>query len=555
MREPRVEPAALIQRRRGRAVPHVLEELRDRRAPGEALGTAAATALADAEGLPRAAMIGAASYYAELGFKPRGRREVRVCAGTACFAARAGQHLGEVEEALGVRRGECTADGGVSLEEVRCIGCCYGGPAALDGDRLRAGTDLAAQLAGTAEPHAPLIPVRSEVVNPVVLAGIVGGGEAWTAWEKLIGSDDAPARVLDEVERSGIRGRGGAGFPAAAKWRAALAHPQPRVMVVNGDEGDPGSFADRLLLERDPQRVLEGLALAALACGAERGLVYVRSEYPAARAATRAAVDEARTAGRLGGRTGFDVEVVSGQGSYVAGEETGLIHALEGLRGTVKARPPYPTDQGWLGYPTVVNNVETLAAVPWIMSFGGAAYAEHGASGEPGTKLISLSERFARPGVVEVELGVSLRHVVEELGGGLRDGARLAAVQVGGPLGGMIGADRLDVQMTSAALAAAGAALGHGGVVALDDRLGAPEVLRHLWAFAAAESCGACSPCRVGTRRGFELVEAAARGDDGGEHGALCDVMAAGSLCAFGRAVPGAVRSAMRAYGVPEGSL
>jgi NADH:ubiquinone oxidoreductase subunit F (NADH-binding) len=436
----------------------------------------------------------------------------------------------------------------VSLEESRCLGCCYAGPTALYDDELCAGPNLTAQLAGAVERHAPPIPVSAAVQEPVVLAGILGDARPWSVWHALARTPDGAEQVLQALEASGLRGRGGAGFPVAAKWRSALAHPAPRIVVVNGDEGDPGSFADRLLLERDPARVLEGLALAALACGAERGLVYVRSEYPAALQAARAAADAARAAGHLGPQIGFDAEVVSGHGSYVAGEETGVIHALEGLRGSVKARPPYPTEQGWLGYPTVVNNVETLASVPWIVAHGGDAYAALGPRDEPGTKLLSLSERFANPGVVEVELGISLRDVVERIGGGLRDGARLAAVQVGGPLGGVLAAEELDVEVSTAALTAAGAALGHGGVVAFDERISGQELVKHLWTFAASESCGACSPCRVGTRRGVELAELAARGEDDGEHEALCDVMAASCLCAFGRAVPAAVRSAMRAY-------
>ena len=523
----RVESAALLQRRRGRAALHVLERLRARRAPGSALTTDAVAAAADAEGLPRALLLGAASYFAELGFARRGRRHVRVCGGTACFAASSGAHIPEVEDALGVRRGECAPDGGVSLEEVRCLGCCYAGPSALDGDELRAGPELAAQLAGAADVLVRPIPVRSALADPVLLAGIIGGARSWTVWPAVARDGEAGVRrILSEVEASGLKGRGGAGFPVAAKWRSAIAHPPPRVVVANGDEGDPGSFADRLLLERDPERVLEGLALAGFACGARLGLVYVRSEYPDAQSAVRAAVLAARGAGRLGSEVGFDVEVVSGEGSYVTGEETGLIHALEGLRGTVKARPPYPTEQGWLGYPTVVNNVETLAAVPWIVARGASAYARLGSADEAGTKLLSLSERFARPGVVEVELGISLREVVEELGGGLRDGAQLRAVQVGGPLGGVIAAGSLDVRMTSLALAAAGAALGHGGIVAFDGRIGAPELLEHVWSFAAAESCGACSAVPAwqpprrrtgpasGRRRGQRRARRAVRGDD-----------------------------------------
>jgi NADH:ubiquinone oxidoreductase subunit F (NADH-binding)/NADH:ubiquinone oxidoreductase subunit E len=545
---PGPEPAALLQRRRGRPALGLLERLSERRDPGGALTHEMVEETADAAGLPPAAVVGATSYYAELGFARRGRRHVRLCGGTACFAASAGRHIAEVERALGVSCGQGSDDGEVSLDESRCLGCCYGGPAALDGDELHAGSDLAAQLGGAAQPCKPPIPVRAAVQRPVLLAGILGGERPWGVWPALASAGGSADRVLRTVQASGLRGRGGAGFPVAAKWRSALAHPAPRVVVANGDEGDPGSFADRLLMERDPGRVLEGLALAGLACGAQRGFVYVRSEYPAARKAIQAAADEARARGLLGDQVGFDIEVVSGHGSYVAGEETGVIHALEGLRGSVKPRPPYPTEQGWLGYPTIVNNVETLAAVPWIVACGADLYATLGSAEEPGTKLVSLGERFAKPGVVEVEIGVSLRHVVEELGGGLRDGARLVAVQVGGPLGGVIAADELDVPMSSTSLAAAGAALGHGGIVAFDERISGPELVRHLWSFAAAESCGACSPCRVGSRRGLELAERAARGEDDGEHEALCEVMKTASLCAFGRTVPAGVRSAIRVY-------
>ena len=551
---PRVEPAALLQRRRRRPTLHALEELRAARKPGGALTVDAVSAAAATEQLPRSALLGAVSYFAELGFERRGRRHVRVCGGTACFAASAGRHIPDLEEALGVGCGDCAPDGSVSLEEVRCLGCCYAGPSGLDGDELCAGPDLVSQLVGNAEAVDPPIPARSAVDDPVLLAGILAGEPAWSVWPSVARQAAGARHVLDQVELSGLRGRGGAGFPVAAKWRSALAHPAPRVVVVNGDEGDPGSFADRLLLERDPERVLEGLALAGLACEASAGLVYIRSEYPQAQKVVRDAVTAARRTGYLGAEIGFDVEVVSGEGSYVAGEETGLIHALEGLRGTVRARPPYPTEQGWLGYPTVVNNVETLAAVPWILAHGAGAFAKLGPAEEPGTNLLSLGERFAKPGVVEVELGISLREVVEGLGGGLRDGARLMAVQVGGPLGGVIGADGLDVPMTSVGLSAAGAALGHGGLVAFDERIGAVALLEHVWSFAAAESCGACSPCRLGTRRGLELAAPAVRGEDGGEHAELCDVMAAASLCAFGRTVPAAVRSVLRAYGMAEES-
>jgi NADH:ubiquinone oxidoreductase subunit F (NADH-binding) len=324
------------------------------------------------------------------------------------------------------------------------------------------------------------------------------------------------------------------------------------VVVANGDEGDPGSFADRLLLEQAPDLVLEGVALAGLACGAREAVVLVRSEYPAAAARMREAVERAYADGHLGERVhgsaiSLGIRIATGAGSYVGGEETALIAGLEGGRGCSHARPPYPTRQGLWDAPTVVNNVETLAAVPWIVAHGGAAYARRGVPGQTGTKLVCLSERFARPGCYEVEFGVGLRRVIDELGGGLRDGSRLAVVQVGGPLGGFLAADDLDVPMTDRDLAARGAALGHAGLVAFDTGVDPVEVLRYLWRFADAESCGACSPCRVGTRRGLNLVTAGEGPDSDYEQ--WMRVLETASLCAFGRRIPPAVRSLVRAYG------
>jgi NADH:ubiquinone oxidoreductase subunit F (NADH-binding) len=494
--------------------------------------------------LPEAAAHGRRTYFADL-HAPRGERHVRVCAGTACFVAGGGGgHLPEVEAALGVAAGTCAPDGSVSLQEVHCLGYCYGGPAALDGDRPRAGADLADQLAGRAEPRDPPAPIRA-AAEPVVLGGALGAEAAWQVWPAVLAEGGAE-RVRREVALSGLRGRGGAGFPAAHKWDAVVAARDgadgQRYVVANGDEGDPGSFADRLLMERDPGRVLEGLALAGLACDATRGYVYVRSEYPRARAAMQAAVARARATGHLGhdvhdSGVAFDVEVASGHGSYVAGEETSLLRSLAGLRGTARARPPYPTQRGLLGRPTGVNNVETLAAVPAIVAAGGAAYARRGTPAEPGTLIVSLSEGFARPGAYEVEFGTPLRSLVKEFGGGLHDGAPLRALQVGGPLGGFLGPAALDRPLAEAALAPTGVSLGHGSLVAVDDRVSRDDLLQHLWRFGARESCGACTPCREGTRLGTADPADSSR-DEG-----LLGLMERASLCAFGRRLPVAVRT------------
>lgn len=550
--EGRFDAFRALAARGGRPGGRLLEALAEARRRTPSTDTDWAPPVAARLGLPAAAALGPTTAYADLA-APHGRRHVRVCTAAACFAATGGRPLYAVERELGVRAGAVSPDGAVSLQSVRCLGHCYAAPAALDGTRPCAGPDLADQLGGRTPPAAPGIPASDATGDPVLLET---GTAIWDVWPRVV-AGGTPEEVHGEVAVSGLRGRGGAGFPVAAKW-ASVRRSSQTVVVANGDEGDPGSYADRLLMERHSERVLEGLALACFACGAESGRVLVRSEYPAALAELRAARDQAYRDGRFGtdvhgtGRT-LDVEVVEGFGSYVAGEETALIASLEGGRGCARARPPYPTRRGLWDAPTVVGNVETLAALPWIVRRGGAAYARRGVPEEPGTKLVSLSERFARPGVYEVELGTSVEHIVNRLGGGLKDGRRLAVLQIGGPLGGFLPADGLDVPLTDADLAARGAALGHAGLVAFDDTIDPADVLRHIWEFAAAESCGACSPCRVGSRRGLEL--AGAGGPSGEEWARLSRVLAEASLCAFGRRLPAAVRSLARAYGerLPEG--
>ncbi|MDW4909244.1 NAD(P)H-dependent oxidoreductase subunit E [Streptomyces sp. ADMS] len=535
--------------RRGRPGDRLIESLAEARAGTPDSPESWAPAVAAQVGLPAAAALGPASYYADL-TATHSRRHVRVCAATACFAAQAGRHLADVENALGVIPATASPDGDVSMQAVRCLGYCYAGPAALDGDTPCTGPTLTGQLTGREPPQAPDIPLTDDTGDPVLLGGVLSGEPAWQVWPGTV-TTGTPDEVLDEVAASGLRGRGGAGFRVAAKWEAAGRAPGT-VVVANGDEGDPGSYADRLLMEADPERVLEGLALACFACGAREGVVLVRSEYPAALARMREAVGHAYADGHLGPSvhgtaTALDIRVVEGAGSYVAGEETALIAELEGGRGCARPRPPYPTERGLWDAPTVVNNVETLAAVPWIVRRGGDAYARRGTPAEAGTKLVCLSERFAQPGCYEVELGTPVRRIVTELGGGLKGGAELTALQVGGPLGGFLAADVLDVPLSEAGLSARGAALGHAGLVAFDERVAPEDVLRHVWEFAVAESCGACSPCRVGSRRGLEM--ASAQAPPGQEWERLSRVLTDASLCAFGRRIPAAVHSLARAYG------
>lgn len=361
--------------------------------------------------------------------------------------------------------------------------------------------------------------------------------------------------IVADVLASGLRGRGGAGFPAGIKWRTVLeAEADQKYVCCNADEGDSGTFADRMLMEGDPFTLLEGMAIAGLATGATQGLIYVRSEYPDAIAILRTAIDIARVDGWLGddvlgsGRA-FDVRVVEGAGSYVCGEETAMLESLEGKRGMVRPKPPIPALQGLFGKPTLVNNVLTLAAVPGIMADGAAAYQALGMDRSRGTQVFQLAGNIARGGIVELAFGVTLGELVEGYGGGTRSGRPLRAVQVGGPLGAYLPADTLDVPMDYEALAAAGGLLGHGGIVAFDDTVDMAAQARFAMEFCAAESCGKCTPCRIGSTRGVEVIDRITAGIDRDRNLVLledlCTTMTDGSLCAMGGLTPLPVRSAL----------
>jgi formate dehydrogenase iron-sulfur subunit len=361
--------------------------------------------------------------------------------------------------------------------------------------------------------------------------------------------------VVADVLASGLRGRGGAGFPAGIKWRTVLeAEGDQKYVCCNADEGDSGTFADRMLMEGDPFTLLEGMAIAGIATGATQGLIYVRSEYPDAIAILRTAIDIAHVDGWLGadvmgsGRA-FDIRVVEGAGSYVCGEETAMLESLEGKRGMVRPKPPIPALQGLFGKPTLVNNVLTLAAVPGIIADGAAAYQALGMDRSRGTQVFQLAGNIARGGIVEVAFGVTLGELVEGYGGGTRSGRPLRAVQVGGPLGAYLPADTLDVPMDYEALAAAGGLLGHGGIVVFDDSVDMAAQARFAMEFCAAESCGKCTPCRVGSTRGVEVIDKITAGVDRERNlillEDLCTTMTDGSLCAMGGLTPLPVRSAL----------
>ena len=377
----------------------------------------------------------------------------------------------------------------------------------------------------------------------------------------------APEAIVEEIVASGLRGRGGAAFPTGIKWRTVAQAEAPRKYVaINADEGDSGTFSDRMILEGDPFVLLEGMAIAGLATGATYGYVYVRSEYPAAIATLNTAIAAMRAAGWYGADVGgsgraFDAEVRVGGGAYICGEETAMLESIEGRRGMVRFKPPLPAIKGLFGMPTVVNNVVSIATVPVILARGAAFYADFGMGRSRGTLPIQLAGNVARPGLVEKAFGVTLRELVEDFGGGTRTGRPVRAVQVGGPLGAYFGRDLLDTPLDYEAMAALRGMVGHGGVVVFDDTVDLAEQARFAMEFCAVESCGKCTPCRVGSTRGRELVDRLVRREDvAANHArllALCDVMEHASLCALGGMTPWPVLSALKHFpqdfGLPAG--
>ena len=360
----------------------------------------------------------------------------------------------------------------------------------------------------------------------------------------------SPERVIAAISASGLRGRGGAGFPTGLKWERARAQADPvKYVICNGDEGDPGAFMDRAVLESDPHRVLEGLAIAAYAIGAAEGYLYIRAEYPLAVRNIRAAILQAEGRGLL---EGLRLEVREGAGAFVCGEETALIASLEGRRGTPRLRPPYPVEKGFRGRPTLINNVETLASVPWIVRHGAQAFAAFGTQSSKGTKVFALAGKVNRGGLIEVPMGITILQVVEEIGGGMRNGREFKAAQIGGPSGGCIPARLADTPIDYDALASTGAVMGSGGLVALDDRDCMVDIARFFLRFTQAESCGKCTFCRIGTKRMLEILDRLCEGngrpDDLQKLETLTDYVSRGSLCGLGQTAPNPVATTLRYF-------
>lgn len=396
---------------------------------------------------------------------------------------------------------------------------------------------------------------RCGITDPVSVADYVKHG-GFEGLKKALGLSGAA--IVAEVTESGLRGRGGAGFPTGIKWKTVHdASADQKYVCCNADEGDSGTFADRMVMEGDPLMLIEGMTIAAIAVGANKGYVYIRSEYPDAIATMRQAIAAATEARWLGSNIqgtdkSFDLEIRRGAAAYICGEETAMLESLEGKRGTVRPKPPIPALEGLFGKPTVINNVLSFAAVPFILAKGGAAYKNYGMGRSRGTLPFQLAGNIKQGGLVEKAFGVTLRQLVEGFGGGTFTGRPVRAIQVGGPLGAYLPAGQMDLEMDYETFAAAQAMVGHGGLVVFDDSVDMARQARFAMEFCAIESCGKCTPCRIGSTRGVEVIDKIIAGEQREANlellSDLCQTMTDGSLCAMGGLTPMPVMSAIKHF-------
>jgi NADH:ubiquinone oxidoreductase subunit F (NADH-binding)/(2Fe-2S) ferredoxin len=514
-----------------------------------------------------------------------GRLKVTVCAGTACvFAGSMAVHDAFVEEVKAAKLGDT-----VDVSIIGCHGLCSQGPLAVCSDATFYGKLKPEQVKTVVEEHlmggAPVEklmykdPATGEVVRDwheigfykqqtrIALrnVGVIdpesidecvarGGYEA----ARLALTEKSPEWVIQHVTDSGIRGRGGAGFPTGVKWEFAFKSPgDEKYLICNGDEGDPGAFMDASIMEGDPHAVIEGMLIGSYAIGAHEGYIYVRAEYPQAVKRLTMAIADAEARGFLGDDvfgTGwrFHVHLKLGAGAFVCGEETALIASIEGKRGMPRTRPPYPAVSGLWGKPTNINNVETLATIPWIITHGADQYAALGAERSRGTKAFSLAGKIVNGGLAEVPMGSTLRHIIFDVGGGIKDGREFKAVQLGGPSGGCLPASLLETTIDYESLAATGAIVGSGGMVVVDDQTCMVDLARFFLDFTQKESCGKCVPCRLGTKRMLEILdrirEGDGRPDDIETLEELSHYIIDGTLCALGGTAPNPVLTTIKYF-------
>jgi NADH-quinone oxidoreductase subunit F len=516
-------------------------------------------------GVPLADVHGVIDFYEMLSREPTGRTVVRVCSAPVCALAGADAVIRGLCRFLKSEPGEVTSDGAFTVEPAPCLGLCDQAPGLLVGEVAlgRADPERAAEVCAGAEGRTLSFvggDIRSLTINcgqgrPTALTDYMSAG-GYGGLKKALTM--TPQEVLAEVKAAGLVGRGGAAFPTGIKWEgAAKAAGAPKYIVCNADESEPGTFKDRILMEEDPHRTIEGMIIAAHAVGAARGYIYIRGEYPYAFKVIAEAVAEASKAGLIGKNIldsglQFDIELRLGAGAYICGEETALLESIEGKRGLPRIKPPFPTTHGLFGKPTVINNVETFCNLPMILERGASEYRNLGTERSPGPKLFCVSGQVERPGLYEVPFGVTLRHLLFDLAGGLKPGRKLQAVLMGGAAGAFATEKDLDVILSFENLSAAALPLGSGAVMVFDDKADLLDVLKRLAHFFADESCGKCYPCQLGARRQYEILErAAARASAAGDRERVSDIggtMIDASLCGLGQTAPTAVLSAMKLW-------
>lgn len=494
-----------------------------------------------------ASLMGVASFYDFL--KPENAgKQAYVCNGTACLVAGTQESLHRsLVDHLGADR----------VGHMTCLGRCHENRAFSFRGRNFSGekaNDVASIVAGDCDPARDVYATQSTLTEPILMAPDPDLDHLERLVRRVM--ERGGREALQEIHLSKLRGRGGAGFPAGIKWQTCRdAAGERKAVVCNADEGDPGAYSDRYLLEQRPLMVLTGMVLAGYVVGAHVGVVYLRAEYPDARTTIEHAIETLAAAGLLGDDIlgsgfSFTFHLVTGAGSYICGEETALLNSIEGLRPESRVRPPYPVHDGLFGQPTVVGNVETFACVPFILDRGGQAFAAIGTDESTGPKLVSLNSVFRRPGVFEVPMGTPLNEIVQGLGGGFRKDVK--ALHVGGPLGGVVpvsGIDRLTLDFES--FAREGCLLGHASILAIPETYPMIEYLAHLFEFTAAESCGKCYPCRLGSVRGEELLRGAidqGRRIDRALFDDLLETLELGSLCGMGGGLPQPVKNILEHF-------
>jgi NADH-quinone oxidoreductase subunit F len=512
--------------------------------------------------LPESRVHGVATFYTQLQQVPQGKKHIMICRGTACWIKEGTSYLERIEAHLGIKAGETSPDREWSLEVVECLGLCDHAPSALVNGvpvSIDLGADPQSWLEapedvslGTVGGDPRWLTGRCGLIDPVNLKDYEKHG-GFIGLKKSL--DRQPAEVIAEIERSGLSGRGGAAFPTGLKWKfTAGAANTPRYVVCNADESEPGTFKDRILIEGDPFSIIEGMLIAGYAIGAERGIVYIRGEYPRPKVFLQEAIESAYQAGYLGenilgGDFSFDLEIRSGAGAYICGEETALFESIEGKRGTPRAKPPFPTTNGLFDRPTAINNVETLCMATWIMANGAEAYREVGTEKSPGTKLFCLSGDVNEPGIYEAPLGIRLSDLLDMAGGAQGE---IQAILLGGAAGAFIGPDQLDLPMSFESLSEARLPLGSGVIMVINTKKDLGDVLLSLAFFFAHESCGKCFPCRLGTHYQLEIIQKALSGQNSSvdieKLKEIGSTMTKASFCGLGQTAATAILSALEQW-------